>query len=115
MFGHMRLLGSGSYLALLIPDRAIATDQERQVAYVVGADDVARMKAVELGPLTNGLRVVRSGLEPGDLVIIDGLQRAQAGHKVRPVRGRVVAEATPPATVDTGPPASTATAADGAR
>jgi RND family efflux transporter MFP subunit len=115
MFGHMRLLGSGSYPALLIPDAAVATDQERQVVYVVGADNIARMKAVELGPLANGLRVVRSGLEPGDRVIIDGLQRAQAGHKVRPVRGRVTAEPTPPATVDAGPPASTATAADGAR
>jgi hypothetical protein len=73
------------------------------------------MKAVELGPLTNGLRVVKSGLEPSDLVIIDGLQRAQAGHKVKTVRGQVVAQPTPPASVDTGPPASTATAADGAR
>ena len=115
MFGHMRLLGSGSYPALLLPDRAVVTDQERQVVYVVGADSVARMKAVDLGPLTDGLRVVRSGIGPDDRVIIDGVQRAQGGHKVKAINGRVVAvaPATPP--VDPGPPASTATAAESGR
>ena len=45
MFGHMRLLGSGAYPALLVPDQAVVTDQERQVVYVVGPDNVARMRA----------------------------------------------------------------------
>jgi hypothetical protein len=83
MFGHLRLLGSGAYPALLVPDAAIVTDQERQVVYVVGADGIARMRPVEPGPLSRGLRVIRSGLAPGDEVIIDGVQRAQAGHKVK--------------------------------
>ncbi len=115
MFGHMRLLGSGSYPALLVPDRAVVTDQERQVVYVVGPDAVARMRAVDLGPLTDGLRVVRSGLVASDQVIIDGVQRAQGGHKVRAVAGRITA--TPPSVraLDPGPPASTATSADAAR
>ena len=115
MFGHMRLLGSGSYPALLIPDRAVVTDQERQVVFVVGADSVARMQPVDLGPLTDGLRVVRRGIGPGDRVIIDGVQRAQGGHKVKTVDARIVA--TPPTQkpMDPGPPASTATSADSGR
>ncbi len=115
MFGHMRLLGSGSYPALLIPDRAVVTDQERQVVYIVGADGVARVTAVDLGPLTDGLRVVRSGLAPGDHVIIDGVQRAQGGHKVKSVPGRIVATPATARPLDPGPPASTATSADAAR
>jgi RND family efflux transporter MFP subunit len=115
MFGHMRLLGSGSYPALLIPDRAVVTDQERQVVYVVGADGVARMKPVDLGPLTDGLRVVRRGVAPDDRVIIDGVQRAEGGHKVKMVVGRIVAVAPEIPSVDPGPPASTATAAGSIR
>ncbi len=114
MFGHMRLLGSGSYPALLIPDRAVVTDQERQVVYVVDAKGVARMRAIEPGPLTDGLRVVRTGLAPDDRVIIDGVQRAQGGKPVKVVLGRVIAEPSPPPRLDNGPPASTATAANAA-
>lgn len=110
MFGHLRLLGSGAYPALLIPDAAVVTDQERQIVYVVGADGVARVQPVELGPISEGLRVVRAGLRPGDLVVIDGVQRAQAGQKVSPRRGRIVAEAPGPqsAGTDLAPPSSSA-------
>jgi RND family efflux transporter MFP subunit len=114
MFGHMRLLASGAYPALLIPDRAMATDQERQVVYVVDAAGVAHMRAVDPGPLTDGLRVVRSGLDPNDRVIIDGVQRAQAGKPVRAVVGHFAATSPPPEIYDTGTPASTATAASAA-
>jgi RND family efflux transporter MFP subunit len=110
MFGHMRLLGSGSYSALLIPDRAVVTDQERQVVYVVDAKGVAHMRAIEPGPLTDGLRVVRTGLAADDRVIIDGVQRAQGGKPVKMVMSRIAAEPAPPPRLDTGPPASTATA-----
>jgi len=111
MFGHMRLLGSGSYPALLIPDRAVVTDQERQVVYVVDAHNLAHMKSIEPGPLVNGLRVVRNGLGPGDRVVIDGVQRAQGGKPVKPLTGRIQPEAAPSPKIDAGPPASTATAA----
>jgi RND family efflux transporter MFP subunit len=114
MFGHMRLLGSGSYSALLIPDRAVVTDQERQVVYVVDARNTAHMKAIEPGPLVNGLRVVRTGLGPDDHVVIDGVQRAQGGKPVKPVMSRIAPEPTPPSRIDTGPPASTATAVSAA-
>ena len=112
MFGHLRLLGSGAYPALLTPETAIVTDQERQVVFVVGADHVARMQAVELGPRVAGLRVVRSGLKPTDRIVIEGVQRAQAGHAVFPVLGRVAARTSEPSgSPAAGPIASTATAA----
>lgn len=118
MFGRMRLLGSGSYNGMLIPEGAVVTDQTRKVAMVVGADNVATAHVVELGPLVDGLRVVRSGLAPGDRVIIGGVQRARPGTKVTPQAGRIVPPAPgtgpqPPAI--TAPPASAATTASSAR
>lgn len=110
MFGHLRLLGSGAYRALLIPDAAVVTDQERQIVYLVGADDVVRAQPVELGPISEGLRVVRAGLKAGDDVIVGGVQRARAGQKVSPRRGRIVAEAGAGQNVatDIAPPSSSA-------
>jgi RND family efflux transporter MFP subunit len=115
MFGHMRLLGSGSYPALLIPDRAVVTDQERQVVFVVDGKGVAHMRPIDPGPLTSGLRVVRSGIGAEDRVVIDGMQRTQSGKPVKMVLGRIEAEPPPSSALDAGPPASTATAAEAAR
>jgi RND family efflux transporter MFP subunit len=115
MFGHMRLLGSGSYPALLVPDRALVTDQERQVVFVVDDQGLAHMRPIEPGPIVNGLRVVKTGLNPGDRVVIDGVQRTQSGKAVKPVAGQIVAEAPPSAIPDPGPPASTATAVSAGR
>jgi RND family efflux transporter MFP subunit len=113
MFGHMRLLGTGAYPALLIPDRAVITDQERQVVYVVDDRSLAHLRAIEPGPLVDGLRVIRTGLKAGDRVIIDGVQRAQGGKPVNPVDGQIVAEAPPNALPDLGPTPTTATNAAG--
>jgi RND family efflux transporter MFP subunit len=117
MFGHMRLLGSGSYSALLIPDQAIVTDQERQIVYVLGAGNKIQGRSVELGPLSRGLRVVKSGLAADDLVVIDGVQRAQAGHEVDPRRGRIVAQEpdVSQAVENTAPQSSSAEPAGGGR
>jgi membrane fusion protein, multidrug efflux system len=83
-FGRVRLIGSSPYEALLVPDTAIATDQSRKIVFVVKADDTVEARAVTLGPLDDGLRVVREGLKPDDRVIVDGLQRARVGAKVSP-------------------------------
>jgi len=117
MFGHMRLLGSGAYPALLIPDQAVVTDQERQIVYVVGAHGMVQARPVTLGPIAEGLRVVRTGLTAGDLVIVDGVQRAQAGHRVSPRRGRIVAEpqGAQNALADVAPPSSSAEPVGGGR
>ena len=83
LFGRARLLGSGSYHALLIPDEAIVTDQTRRLVYVTGRDGKVMMRNVETGPLVEGLRVVKAGLQPRDEVVLDGLARLQPGAKVR--------------------------------
>jgi RND family efflux transporter MFP subunit len=83
-FGLVRLIGSAPYEALLIPDAAVATDQSRKIVFVVKPDDTVEARAVTLGPLDEGLRVVRDGLKAEDRVIVDGIQRARVGAKVNP-------------------------------
>jgi RND family efflux transporter MFP subunit len=83
-FGRVRLIGSSPYEALLLPDAAIATDQSRKIVFVVKDDDTVEARAVELGPLDDGLRVIREGLKGEDRVIVDGIQRARVGARVNP-------------------------------
>jgi multidrug efflux pump subunit AcrA (membrane-fusion protein) len=80
----VRIIGSAPYEALLVPDTAIATDQSRKIVFVVKDDDTVEAKPVTLGPLDDGLRVIREGLKAEDRVIVDGLQRARVGAKVNP-------------------------------
>ena len=114
MFGQARLAGSGSYQAMLVPDAAVSTDQARRIVYVVAADGSVAPKPVVLGPLVDGLRVVRSGLAATDRVIINGVQRIQQpGMKVQASNGRIqpVAQQNE-APVTTVAPASSATFAN---
>jgi membrane fusion protein, multidrug efflux system len=83
-FGRVRIIGSSPYEALLIPDTAIATDQSRKIVFVVKEDNTVEARPVVLGPLDEGLRVIREGLKAEDHVIVDGLQRARVGAKVTP-------------------------------
>jgi len=83
-FGRVRLIGSAPYEALLLPDTAIATDQSRKIVFVVRDDDHVEARPVMLGPLDDGLRVIREGLKPEDRVIVDGIQRARVGARVSP-------------------------------
>jgi RND family efflux transporter MFP subunit len=83
-FGRVRLIGSSPYEALLLPDTAIATDQSRKIVFVVKDDNTVEAKPVTLGPLDEGLRVIRDGLIAEDRVIVDGIQRARVGAKVTP-------------------------------
>lgn len=110
MFGHAQLAGSGGYAAMLVPDAAVVTDGPRKVVYVVAKDGTVGAKPVQLGPIANGLRVVRTGLTPDDRVIINGLQRARPGQKVTAQNGTIKAEeAKADAPVTTAPVASSAT------
>src|SRR6202051_4320224 len=82
--GRVRLIGSAPYESLLLPDTAIATDQSRKIIFVVKDDDTVEAKPVTLGPLDEGVRVIREGLKPEDRVVVDGLQRVRVGAKVSP-------------------------------
>lgn len=84
LFGRVRLQGSGRYEALLLPDEAIGSDQAQKFVFVVSDQNVVEYRAVQLGAMIKGLRVVREGLKPEDWVIISGVQRARPGMKVEP-------------------------------
>ncbi|WP_439533195.1 efflux RND transporter periplasmic adaptor subunit [Polymorphobacter sp.] len=112
MFGHLRLLGSGSYDGMLIPESSVVTDQTRKLAMIVGADGVVAPRVIVLGPLIDGLRVVRQGLTPDDQLIIEGVQRVRPGMKVQTQPGKIVPPApgtgpAPPAVI--APPSTSAT------
>src|SRR5215831_16208445 len=87
-FGRLRLFG-GESNALLIPDSAIASDQSRKIVFTVADDGTVGTKLVETGPIVDGLRVIRSGLAATDRIVIDGLQRARPGQKVKPEDGTI--------------------------
>ncbi len=84
MFGKVRLNTSAPYEALLVPDAAVMSDQSRKVLMTVTADDTVVPRPVQLGPIYDGLRVIRSGVGPEDTVIVNGLLRARPGAKVTP-------------------------------
>jgi membrane fusion protein, multidrug efflux system len=85
MFARIRVPGSPPYEALLVPDAAIGTEQVRKIVLVVDADNMVKQKYVTLGETTaDGLRVIKSGLDPDDRVIVNGLMRARPGQKVTP-------------------------------
>jgi len=85
MFGRILIPGSAEYDALLVPDVAIGTEQIRKFVYVVDSENTVRQKYIELGSLQGRLRVVRSGLEAEDRVVVNGLMRARPGVKVTPL------------------------------
>jgi RND family efflux transporter MFP subunit len=86
MFARVRLQDSPEYQAMLLPDEAIATDQATRFVYVVGSNDVPERRTVELGPLIEGLRVVRKGIGPEDWVVIRGQQHILPDQKIIPKR-----------------------------
>lgn len=89
MFGNMRLTGGGERQALLVPDAAVRTDQARRVVYVVGQDKTVTARPVKTGPLVGNLRVIASGLQPNEQVIIQGVQFAMPGAKVATKAGKI--------------------------
>ncbi|NYZ14112.1 efflux RND transporter periplasmic adaptor subunit [Azospirillum sp. RWY-5-1] len=94
-FGRLRLPGSERYTATLIPDTAVISDQASKIVMTVKEDGTVVPKPVRLGPIENGLRVVRAGLEPTDRVIITGIVRARPGAKVTPQPGKIEPPAQP--------------------
>jgi membrane fusion protein, multidrug efflux system len=84
LFAKLKLVGSGSYNAILITDRAIGTDQNKKFVLVVDKENKANYRAIKLGPLVDGLRVVKEGLQPGESIVVNGLQRVRPGIQVQP-------------------------------
>jgi RND family efflux transporter MFP subunit len=90
LFAQIRIPASPKFKALLISDLAVGYDQGQPIVYIIGEDDVAKANPVKLGALSEGLRVVESGLAPGDRVIVDGIVRLRPGVKVAPHEGNMM-------------------------
>jgi multidrug efflux system membrane fusion protein len=86
LFARIRLVGSERFSAAFVDDRAIGTDLGRKFVFVVDDANVVQYRAVETGRLIDGMRVVTDGLEQGDVVVVNGLQRVRPGVTVAPTQ-----------------------------
>jgi multidrug efflux system membrane fusion protein len=82
LFARVQIGGGSEKPSLLISDRAVGTDQSHKFVFVVGGDGKAEYREVKLGPVVDGLRVVRAGLKPGEKIVVNGLQRVRPGAPV---------------------------------
>jgi RND family efflux transporter MFP subunit len=119
LFIRLQIPVSKPYEALLIPEQALATDQSIKYVYVVGADGTAERRPVELGGQRGDMRIITTGLQAGDHVIVKGLQRVKPGQKVeaelvatKPSSTSVQKPVTPPA-AETKPDLTPAEASPG--
>src|SRR5690348_4165158 len=98
MFARIQLLGSGEYDAVLIEDRAVGTDQNQTFVMVLGADNKLEYRPIQVGRIiAGGMRIVRKGLKPGEVIVVSGLQRVRPGAQVKPnmvAMGAAAADAT---------------------
>ena len=80
---------------VLIQDRAVGTDLSKKFVYVVSPKNEIEYRPVTLGPMVNGLRIVRTGVKAGEPVVVDGLQRIRPGAHVQPIAATESAPAHP--------------------
>lgn len=83
LYARVKLGGSATYAGVVVPDRAITTDQTHKIVLVVGPNNIVQPRPVNPGALIDGMRVV-DGVKAGELVIVDGLLRAFPGAPVTP-------------------------------
>lgn len=86
LFARVKLLGHNSFHAVLVDDRAIGTDQSQKFVYVIDAQNKVAYRPVKVGRLTDGLRIVQQGLQSGETVVVNGMQRVHPGVVVAPER-----------------------------
>src|SRR5215813_11941676 len=108
LFARVRLPAGDKYKALMLPPEALGSDLSQQFVFVVDDQHVAQYRKVIPGPIIDGWRVIRDGLQPDDWVIVKGVQRAKTGAKVNPTK-QALPDAPPP------PPERTAQQAHGGR
>jgi RND family efflux transporter MFP subunit len=86
LFARIKLLGNAQHDAVLVNDSAIGTDQTVRYVLVVDKANKVEYRPVQLGPVIDGLRVVQSGLAPGETIVVNGLQHVRPGAQVQPQR-----------------------------
>jgi RND family efflux transporter MFP subunit len=94
LFARVQLLGSNEYTAVLIDDRAVNTDQSQKYVLLLAAGNKMEYRRVKLGRVIDGLRIVREGLKPGDVIVVSGAQRVHPGIVVTPQTVAMQGDAT---------------------
>jgi multidrug efflux system membrane fusion protein len=84
LFARVKLVGTEKMNVMLVRDAAIGTDQDRKFVLVVGSGDTLAYRPIVPGRLADGLRIVTSGLKPGERIVVNGLMRVRPGMKVAP-------------------------------
>ena len=97
MYARVRTGGAAAEDAVLIDDKAVGTDQDKKYVMVVGSDNKVNYRAIKLGPMVDGLRIVRSGLKKDEKIVVNGLQRIRPNDSVTPVMVPMGSQ-NPPAT-----------------
>ncbi|MET4580039.1 efflux RND transporter periplasmic adaptor subunit [Ottowia thiooxydans] len=95
MFARVQMQGRTEFEAVLIDDKAVLTDQDRKYVYVVGENNRAERRELKLGRMFEGRRIVESGLEAGDQLVVAGMQRIY--YPGMPIAPKVIADETPSA------------------
>jgi multidrug efflux system membrane fusion protein len=102
-FAKLRLGRSQTQPAVLVDERAVGTDQSKRFVMVVGEDDKTAYREVTLGAAAEGLRIVTAGLQPGERIVVNGLQRVRPGVLVAPQAVAMDARTAMPSQVAAGP------------
>ncbi|URD37343.1 efflux RND transporter periplasmic adaptor subunit [Methylobacterium tardum] len=84
LFGIVSMPATKPFQGIMLPDEAVAANQDKRIVYIVGPDNVIQQKDVVLGPKVDGYRVIQSGLKGDETVVVNGLSRVRAGAKVAP-------------------------------
>lgn len=93
LFARIRLQGGAQYHACLAKDEAVVTDLNQKYVFVLGKNNTLEYRPVKLGPIADGLRVVRDGLHEGDVIVVSGIQRVRPGAAVSPKKVPMTATA----------------------
>jgi multidrug efflux system membrane fusion protein len=120
LFARVRLVGGDDSDTVLIEDRAVGTDLGKKFVLTLSPDNHVEYRLVELGPEIDGLRVVKQGLHPGDVIVVNGLQHVRPGDAVTPTKvamnvdnaglAQVAAEPVPTKLASSGAPSGTSRA-----
>jgi multidrug efflux system membrane fusion protein len=84
LFGIVSMPATKPFQGVMIPDEAVAANQDKRIVYLVGEDGTVTAKDVKLGPKVDGYRVIRDGLKGDETIVVNGTSRVRPGAKVSP-------------------------------
>lgn len=84
LFVNLRIPAGAPYQTVVVPQRSVSSTQGEKFVVVIGQDNIATFRPVELGTLNAGMQVIRKGLAAGERVVVDGLLKVRPGEKVDP-------------------------------